>query len=59
MVSQKYRAGPVFNLGGALNGIFFMAGIGDCSLLLRCFLVFRQAPIARIFIFIEAGIFNV
>ncbi|HHQ4556994.1 hypothetical protein [Aeromonas hydrophila] len=22
MVSQKYRAGPVFNLGGALNGIF-------------------------------------
>ncbi|ENC6659736.1 hypothetical protein ABKY47_004261 [Aeromonas hydrophila] len=36
--------------------VLFMADVGDSDPLLRYLLFFRQAPIARIFIFIEAGI---
>ncbi|MGU5813947.1 hypothetical protein ACV1EC_03460 [Aeromonas hydrophila] len=57
IVSQKYRSGPVLNLGRVLLNSIFMASVGDGAPLLRC-LFFRQAPIARIFIFIEAGISN-
>ncbi|WP_273761058.1 hypothetical protein [Aeromonas hydrophila] len=38
MVSQKYRSGPVFNLGCALLNSIFMASVGDGDPLLCCLL---------------------
>ncbi|HAU4927193.1 hypothetical protein [Aeromonas hydrophila] len=36
IVSQKYRSGPVLNLGRVLLNSIFMASVGDGAPLLRC-----------------------
>ncbi len=58
MVSRKYRAGPVLNLGCVPSDSIYEGRHWLLSGVIALPPFFRQAPIIRIFIFIEAGIFN-
>ncbi|MBL0560203.1 hypothetical protein [Aeromonas hydrophila] len=56
IVSQKYRSGPVFNLGCVPLNSIFMAGVGDSAPLLRYLLFFARHPSPDIHIYLGGDI---